>query len=178
MVSSLRSRQSGPSPRERPRRVPCRRVLPSCRLPGASSPVLPSPRAERSRSDGCPFGGLTIGEAQGESITTLSVSLRRVQAGQWVKAQPSMVLTESGIVSLVRLRQLKNALSGIAVIDFEMITLAKELQSSKACEPMLFTESGILTSFKDTQPPKAPIPISITESGMVKVISSLPNEVH
>ena len=47
-----------------------------------------------------------------------------------------------------------------------IVTLVRDLQPLKACWPMLVTLSGIVTLVRDVQPPKAPAPMLVTLSGI------------
>ena len=61
------------------------------------------------------------------------------------KASDPILVTESGIVMLVRLLQPLKALLPILVTESGIVMLVRLLQPSKAPYPILVTESGIRT---------------------------------
>ena len=59
-----------------------------------------------------------------------------------------MLVTLSGIVTLVRDEQLSKTKSPMLVTLFGIVTLVRDVQSRKANSPMLVTLSGIVYSLK------------------------------
>ena len=87
-----------------------------------------------------------------------------------------MLVTLSGIVTLVSPLQSSNAKSLILVTLFGIVTLVSPLQPSNAEDPMLVTLSGIVTLVSPLQPENAPSPILVTLSGIVTLVSPLQPE--
>ena len=75
-----------------------------------------------------------------------------------------IVVTVSGIVTVSKLAQSKNAWSSIVVNPSEIYTVFKELQSRKASNLILFTLLGIFTDFKTSLSRNAPLPIAVIPS--------------
>ena len=106
-----------------------------------------------------------------------------------------MLVTESGIVILVKLARSLNALSRMLVTPSERVTdftfgkqftpivgiPPKNVTLSKlllnALAPILFTNAGIIIDVKPVQPGNAPA-ILVTESGIIKLVKpeQLPND--
>ena len=89
---------------------------------------------------------------------------------QSINALSPMVVTEAGMVMLVRLLQLKKAAWPIV---FRELFAAKVIvvicqQFAKAVFPMAITEAGMLMLVRFMQPEKALSPIVITDPGMLK----------
>ena len=55
-----------------------------------------------------------------------------------------------------------------------MVTLVSEEQPRNARSPMLVTLSGMVTLFSEEQPLNAPEPMLVTLSGITKLVSVLP----
>ncbi len=77
-----------------------------------------------------------------------------------------MLVTELGIVTLVRLLQSSKALFPMLVTELGIVTLVRLLQFLKALFPMLVTELGIVTS------PPLPLYFVSTPFSMVKSLSA------
>ena len=62
-----------------------------------------------------------------------------------------MLVTESGMATLVKPLHSRNTKSSMADREAEMVKSTSPLQSAKAASPMLVTESGIFTLVKPLQ---------------------------
>ena len=81
-----------------------------------------------------------------------------------------MIITDAGMVMLVRLMQPKKAAWPIVLRELFAAKVIVETckQFAKAVFPMAITEAGMLMLVRFMQPEKALSPIVITEPGMVK----------
>ena len=73
-----------------------------------------------------------------------------------------MLVTPSGIVTLVREVQPSNALSPMLVTPSGIVTLVREVQSENVLQPIHVTPSGIVTLVREVQPKNARSPIYVT----------------
>jgi len=87
------------------------------------------------------------------------------------KALLPMLVTLSGIVTLVRLLQLKNILGSMLVTLSGTVMLVRLLQREKAEAPMLVTLSGIMMFVRLLQEAKAPLPMLVT--GLNPMVSGM-----
>ena len=96
--------------------------------------------------------------------------------GHWIwdgKALSSILVTELGIVRLVKELQSAKALSSIRVTELGIVRHVKELQSAKALSSIRATELGIVRLLKELQSAKAKLPIPVTELGIVRLVKEL-----
>ena len=82
------------------------------------------------------------------------------------KIEPSILVTESGIVMLVSPVQPEKAPQPILVTESGIVMLVSPVQPEKASEPILVTESGIVMLVRPVQPEKAYQPMLVTELGI------------
>ena len=84
-----------------------------------------------------------------------------------------MLVTELGMVTFSKELQLAKAEPSISVTEFGIVKLFNELHPEKALHPIFVTELGMVTFSKELQPAKAEPLISVTEFGIVKLLNEL-----
>ena len=77
-----------------------------------------------------------------------------------------MVVTELGMVILVRLEHLANAELPMEVTKLPIVAFCN-LEQPKNAEPMVVTEFGMVIPVRLEQLENAELPMDVTESGMV-----------
>ena len=85
----------------------------------------------------------------------------------------NVVVTLSGIITLVKLLQPSNAEPPIVVTLLPIVTLSKLLQSQNVVLPIEVTPFGIVTLSKLLQSQNAPSPIEVTLSGIITLVKLL-----
>ena len=105
-------------------------------------------------------------------VTELGI-VTLVKEIQLEKAPIPIIATESGIDTLVNEPQLSKAPCPIVVTDLGIMMLVNELQFEKAPFPIIRTEQGIVMLVKELQFEKVLFLICVTEFGIVTLVSAL-----